>query len=85
MINFDVQQALDEGLGDMHIAENKPEHNRIGNVEFIEGLYCHLYSHINVLGALMYTSFFSKKTSLKIFQTTVCKNAHFFNSCLQGI
>ncbi len=50
VVNFYVKQMLDEGLGDVLVAENEPEHNRIGNVEFVKGLYCHLYSLIIALG-----------------------------------
>ena len=39
VVNFDVQQVFDEGLGDMLVAEYKSEHNWIGNVKFIKRFY----------------------------------------------
>ena len=64
-------------------AINEPEHNRIGNVEFVKRLYCHLYSPIIALGDLIYICKESKNIFLQILQTTVIKSRHFAAKGLQ--
>ena len=43
MINFDIKQVFDEGLRDVLVAENKPEHDRVRNVELVERLDVHRF------------------------------------------
>ncbi len=77
VVDFNVEQMLNEGLCDMLIAKNKPKHNRVGNVKFIKWFNIHLYSPIVDLGALIYMNEFSKNAFMQILQTTVIKNLHF--------
>ena len=41
MVDFYVQQMLDEWLRDVLVAENEPEHNRVGDVKVIKRLDIH--------------------------------------------
>lgn len=77
VIDFNVQQMLNEWLGDVLIAEHKPEHKRIGNVEFVKGFNDHLYSPITELGVLIYKHEFPKSGFLQILQPTVIRKRHF--------
>lgn len=77
VVDFNVEQMLNEGLCDMLIAKNKPKHNRVGNVKFIKWFNIHLYSPIVDLGALIYMNEFSKNAFMQILQTTAVKNRHF--------
>jgi hypothetical protein len=44
MVDFYVQQMLDEWLRDVLVAENEPEHNRVGDVKIVKRFYVHLFA-----------------------------------------
>jgi len=83
VIDFDIQQMFNEWFCNVFIAENEPEHNRVGNVKVVKRLYAHNMPPLS-LEALIYNGKFSKSKTLQILQTVDCKFVYFVNSWLQN-
>ena len=51
MINFDIQQVLNERLRNVFVAKNKTEHDWIGDVMVVKRLYVHNYTSVKFRGS----------------------------------
>ena len=71
VVDFDAEQVLDEGLGDMRVAEYESEHNRVGNVEIVKRLNFHVSTPMRFLlgqnstwGPIILTRFFQSTQAI---------------------
>ena len=85
MVDFDAEQVLYEGLRDMRVAEHEPEHNRVGDVEFVERPDAHFYAPLLASRKRNIQSAFCGNMGLENYATKVDiparKRRSFGNSC----
>jgi hypothetical protein len=85
MVNFDAQQVFYEGLSDVFVAENEPEHNWVGNVKIVKRFYSHNYTSVKFRAPNLQRKNLKKRNLVNfannrlqkgcILQSTVCNEA----------